>query len=237
MSVFNTLRLTPYNQYLAEFIGTFFLVLFGCGAMVVNDTFGVPGHGGVAAAFGLIVMIMIYAIGNISGAHMNPAVTIAFAVARGFDKRRVLPFIASQIIGAVFATAALKTIFPTHELLGATQAHVGILPGFLVEFLLSFLLMFVILNVTTGHQEKGIMAGVAIGATVGLEALVGGPLTNASMNPARSIGPALVSGHLDALWLFILAPILGTVAATPFCALIQGPGCCDDSASADSSAS
>lgn len=214
------------NEYLAELVGSFFLVLFGCGAIVVNEQFGVIGHGGVAAAFGLIVMILIYSIGNISGAHMNPAVTLAFSVARGFPRFKIMPFVIAQILGACLAAFLLALAFPESEGLGATQTSIGVVGGFVCEFILSFLLMFVILNVSTGHHEKGIMAGVAIGATVGIEALVGGPLTNASMNPARSIGPALASGHLDNLWLFILAPILGMLAATPFCAWIQGPNCC-----------
>lgn len=214
------------NEYLAELVGTFFLILFGCGAMVVNAETGVIGHGGVAAAFGLIVMILIYAIGNISGAHMNPAVTLAFTIARGFPRYKIAPFVSAQILGACLAAALLRIGFPNDDTLGATQTSIGITGGFVCEFILSFLLMFVILNVTTGHREKGIMAGVAIGATVGLEALVGGPLTNASMNPARSIGPALLSGTLDNLWLYLVAPTLGMLAATPFCAWIQGPDCC-----------
>lgn len=222
MSDFSSAR----NEYLAEFIGTFSLVLFGCGAIVVNDHTGVIGHGGIAAAFGLIVMILIYSIGNISGAHMNPAVTIAFSVARGFPRAKIAWFVCAQLAGALLASLLLRLAFPANDGLGMTQSSIGLVAGFVCEFILSFVLMFVILNVTTGHQEKGIMAGVAIGATVGLEALVAGPLTNASMNPARSIGPAVMAGQLDQLWLFIVAPVLGMLAATPLCALVQGQNCC-----------
>lgn len=219
---------TRFNRYLAEILGTFFLVLFGCGAIVVNQEFNVIGHGGIAAAFGLIVMIMIYSIGNISGAHMNPAVTIAFSLSRGFELRHIAPYIFCQILGACAAAGLLKLGFPNNETLGMTQSHIGTAAGFITELLLSFLLMFVILNVSTGHKEKGIMAGVAIGATVAIEALVAGPLTNASMNPARSIGPALLAWRFEGLWLFIVAPILGMVLATPFCAWVQGANCCSN---------
>lgn len=226
-SLLHTYFNAPRAEMLAEFLGTFFLVLFGCGAIVVNEQFAVIGHGGIAAAFGLIVMIMIYSVGNISGAHLNPAVTLAFSHARGFPKAKILPFILAQLSGALTAAWLLKLGFPENESLGSTATHVGLVAGFVCEFILSFMLMFVILNVTTGHQEKGIMAGVAIGATVAIEALVAGPLTNASMNPARSIGPALASGELDDLWLFIAAPTLGMLAAAPFCSWVQGAQCCE----------
>jgi aquaporin Z len=215
------------NRYLAEGIGTFALVFAGCGAIVVNESFsGVLGHVGISLVFGLIVMAMIYAIGNISGAHLNPAVTIGFMFAGRFDRRSVPAYIISQIIGAVAAALALRLFFPESASLGATTPHVGILRAFGLETLLSFLLMFVILNVSTGHMEKGIMAGVAVGGTVALEALIGGPVTGASMNPARSLAPALVSGHTDQLWIYLAAPILGTFFARPFCRWIQGAACC-----------
>ena len=215
------------NQYLAEVIGTFALVFAGCGAIIVNDLFpGTLGHLGVSMAFGLVVMAMIYAVGNISGAHLNPAVTLSFMVAGRLDKRLVLPYIGSQLIGALAAATVLRILFPEHSTLGATLPSGSILQAFVMEVILSFLLMFVILNVSTGHMEKGIMAGVAVGGTVGLEALIGGPVTGASMNPARSIGPAVISGQLEHLWLYIAAPVAGMLLAYPSCRWIQGDDCC-----------
>jgi MIP family channel proteins len=215
------------NRYIAEGIGTFALVFAGCGAIIVNDTHGgVLGHVGVSMVFGLVVMVMIYAVGNISGAHINPAVTIGFMFAGRLERCRVLPYIGSQLFGAFAAAALLRFLFPGHETLGSTMVTGPILQAFIMEVLLSFILMLVILNVSTGHMEKGIMAGVAVGGTVALDALVGGPVTGASMNPARSLGPALVSGQLDLLWLYLVAPVVGTVLAHPSCRWIQGADCC-----------
>lgn len=218
---------TRKNIYIAEAIGTFALVFAGCGAIVVNDLYGAPlGHTGISMVFGLIVMAMIYSIGNISGAHINPAVTLGFFFAGRIQKEEILPYISSQFIGAILATGVLKLLFRTHESLGATLPSGGIVNAFVLEVILSFFLMFVILNVSTGHMEKGIMAGVAIGGTVALEALMGGPVSGASMNPARSLGPALVSGNLSTLWIYITAPIIGTWLARPTCRMIQGNECC-----------
>ena len=215
------------NRYIAEGIGTFALVFAGCGAIIVNDTFGgVLGHTGVSIVFGLVVMAMIYAVGNISGAHINPAVTLGFLFAGRIKKQVVLPYIGSQFLGAIAAAAILRAMFPEHETLGATLPSGSILQSFVMEVILSFLLMFVILNVSTGHMEKGIMAGVAVGGTIALEALIGGPVSGASMNPARSLGPALASGQLDVLWIYLTAPVLGTFLAYPTCRLVQGTECC-----------
>lgn len=217
------------NRYIAEMIGTFALVFAGCGAIIVNDTYaGTLGHVGVSLVFGLIVMAMIYSLGNISGAHINPAVTLAFYFAGRLPVRSLLPYIISQLSGALLAAALLRFLFPEHEGLGATLPALSISKTFIVETVLSFILMFVILNISTGHMEKGIMAGVAVGGTVALEALLGGPLTGASMNPARSLGPALVAGQLDSLWVYILAPVLGMFLATPLCRWVQGADCCRD---------
>lgn len=217
------------NRYLAEGVGTFALVFAGCGAIIVNDTFGgTLGHLGVSLVFGLVVMAMIYSVGNISGAHINPAVTLGFMFAGRLERRAVPPYIASQLLGALAAALVLRFLFPEHETLGATLPGVSLTRAFVTEVLLSFLLMFVILNISTGHMEKGIMAGVAVGGTVALEALVGGPLTGASMNPARSLGPALVSGHLDAVWIYLTAPVLGMYLAHPTCRWIQGETCCGE---------
>lgn len=218
------------NIYLAEFIGTFALVFAGCGAIVVNDFFGNSlGHVGICLVFGLVVMTMIYAVGNISGAHFNPAVTIGFACAGRLTRKEVPPYILSQIAGSLSASLLLSWLFPEHTTLGATVPVMEIFRTLVIEILLTFILMFVILNVSTGHMEKGIMAGVAVGGTVALAALFAGPLTGASMNPARSLGPALVSGNLESLWLYLTAPILGAYIAHPTCRWIQGTDCCQRS--------
>jgi aquaporin Z len=223
------------NRYIAEGMGTFALVFAGCGAIIVNDTFGgLLGHVGVCLVFGLVVMAMIYAVGNISGAHINPAVTLGFMFAGRLEKRAVLPYIGSQLLGAVAAGLLLRFLFPEHNTLGATLPGMDLLRTFVVEVLLSFLLMFVILNVSTGHMEKGIMAGVAVGGTVALEALLGGPLSGASMNPARSLGPALVAWNLQSLWIYLLAPVVGMYLAHPTCRWIQGGECCGVSSELES---
>jgi aquaporin Z len=215
------------NLYLAEAAGAFALVFAGCGAIVVNDRYdGALGHLGVSLVFGLVIMVMIYAVGNVSGAHFNPAVTLGFACAGRLSWRRVLPYIASQLVGAVVAAAILRGLFVDHATLGATMPTGGLWRSIAMEVVLTFLLMFVILNVSTGHYEKGIMAGVAVGGMIALAALVGGPVSGASLNPARSLGPALVSGELRDVWIYIAAPCAGAILASPTCMLVQGPECC-----------
>lgn len=197
------------SQYVAEFIGAFFLVFFGCGSMVLAEVY--PGYNGslVPLVWGGAVSIMIYAVGHISGAHFNPAVTIAFWKVKRFPGKRVLGYIISQILGAILGAIVLGIIWGFDHKFGATQVSISTGGGFLVEFILSFVLMFVIISVATDSRAVGELAGIAIGSTVGLCAFVGGPVTNASMNPARSIGPAILSGDFKMLWLYILAPILG----------------------------
>ena len=212
------------KKYTAEFIGTFALLFCGTGAAVINqETGGVITHAGVAITFGLIVMSMIYALGNISGCHINPAVTIAFTVSKKFKIKEVFPYIISQLAGAFLASIILKYLFPHNETLGATLPAGTAMQSFIIEFILTFFLMFVIINVATGSKEEGMFAGLAIGAVVLLEAMFAGPVSGASMNPARSIAPAIVSGHMENLWIYILAPILGASAAIPVCSFLNSP--------------
>ena len=210
----------------AEFLGTAALVFAGTGAIVINDTTHAITHLGVAMTFGLIVMTMIYTLGDISGAHLNPAVTFAFWRARRFDGRQVLPYIASQLGGALLASGLLRALFPAHPTLGATLPAGPAAQSFILETVLTALLMFVILNVSTGAKEKGLTAGIAIGAVIMLEAMFAGPICGASMNPARSLAPALVSGQLRDVWLYLLAPTLGAWLAVAGCRGVQPAGCC-----------
>ena len=204
------------KRYGAEILGTFALVFCGTAAIIINQqTNGAITHVGVAITFGLIVMAMIYALGNISGAHLNPAVTIAFTLAKKFEIKQVAPYIISQLTGAFLASLILKYLFPTNEFLGATIPSGTALQSFILEFILTFFLMLVIINVATGSKEQGMFAGLAIGSTVLLEAMFAGPICGASMNPARSLAPAIVSGHTEHLWVYLLATILGAALAIP----------------------
>jgi len=210
------------NKYLAEFIGTFALVFCGTGAIVIDQqTSGSVTHVGIAITFGLVVMAMIYSLGSISGAHFNPAVTIAFTIAGRFKVRQVLPYIVSQLAGALAATATLKFLFTTNETLGATLPAGTEMQSFILEFILTFFLMLVITNVATGSKEQGMFAGLAIGFTVLLEAMFAGPICGASMNPARSFSPAIISGHMEHLWVYLIAPIAGAAFAIPVCKILQ----------------
>jgi aquaporin Z len=202
------------RNYISEIIGTFAIVFCGTGAIIINqETGGTISHVGVAFTFGLIVMSMIYALGNISGAHFNPAVTIAFTVANKFDTKDVFPYIISQISGAILASFTLHLLFPFNEFLGSTLPAGSELQSFVLEFILTFLLMLVILNVAHGSKEQGMFAGLAIGSVITLEAMFAGPICGASMNPARSLAPALVSTHLEHLWLYLFSPTLGAIAS------------------------
>ncbi|MBN2584931.1 MAG: MIP family channel protein [Planctomycetes bacterium] len=214
------------RTYVAEAMGTFALVFAGCGAVVVNDATGALGHVGVSLVFGLVVMAMIYSVGNVSGAHLNPAVTLGFWAARRLRIGLVPRYVLAQCLGAVAGAALLRVLFPDSATLGTTVPAGVPWQSFLLEVVLTFLLMVVILNVSTGAMEKGIMAGVAVGGTIALEALFGGPVSGASMNPARSLGPALMAWRLDHLWIYLAAPVLGALAASRTCSYIQGPDCC-----------
>jgi aquaporin Z len=201
------------KKYLAELMGTYIMVFAGTGSIIVNDVCGSVSHLGIGLTFGFVVMAVIYSIGSISGAHINPAVSIAFWVSKRFRGKEVLPYIISQFLGAILASLTLSFMFPQHELLGATLPAGSWEQSFVMEFILTFILMFVILLMSEGSKEVGVMTGFAVGMVVAFEAIFAGPVSGASMNPARSLAPALVSGHLTHLWLYIIATTLGASAS------------------------
>jgi MIP family channel proteins len=215
------------HKLAAEMFGTFALVFAGTGAIVINDVSGgVVSHVGIGLTFGLIVLAMIYAIGDVSGCHLNPAVTVGFFAARRFQGRWVVPYIVSQCLGALLASFTLRWMFPAHATLGATFPAGDAAQSFVLEFILTLILMFVILSVSTGAKEKGILAGVAVGSVIALEALFAGPISGASMNPVRSFAPALVALRFDSLWVYLTAPVLGACAGVLVWRCVQEPGCC-----------
>jgi MIP family channel proteins len=208
---------------LAELAGTFFLVFAGCGSIIIDQI--APGkitHIGVSVSFGLAVMTMIYATGHLSGAHLNPAVTLGFALCRHFPWRKLPSYWLSQLLGAVSAAAVLKLLFGNIGDLGSTSPLHGPWQAFVLELLLTLFLMFVIMAVATCSRAVGKDAAVAIGGTVGLEALFAGPVSGASMNPARSLGPALLSGKYAHLWIYLLSPLLGAAVGGIIYQLIRG---------------
>lgn len=194
---------------LAEWIGTFALVFAGAGAVVVDARSGALGHVGVSLTFGLVIMAMVYAVGHVSGAHFNPAVSFAFALTRHFPWRRALAYWGAQAGGAIAAAALVRASLGNAAHAGATLPAGSQGQSFLWEGVLTFFLLFVVMAVATDTRAVGEAAAIAIGGTVGLDALVGGPVSGGSMNPARSLGPALVSGDLHALWLYLVAPLVG----------------------------
>jgi aquaporin Z len=206
----------------SEFFGTFALVFCGTGAIVINDTAGgAVTHPGIALTFGLVVMALIYTFGDISGAHFNPAVTLAFAAAKRFEACCIAPYIGAQLAGGVTASLLLRFLFPLHQSLGATLPKGPGMQSVVLEMILTWLLMLVILNVSTGAKEKGITAGIVVGAVIGLEAMFAGPICGASMNPARSIAPALVSMQGQDLWIYLLGPTVGALLAVPTLHLVR----------------
>ena len=215
------------RTFIAEFLGTFTLLFAGTGAIVVDQVSGgAIGHPGVALTFGLVVLAMIYTFGDVSGAHLNPAVTLGFAVAGRFPWGQVVGYMTAQVLGACAASATLRFLFPAATTLGGTLPSGGALQSVVFETILTFVLMLVILSVSTGAKEKGVTAGVAIGAVIALEAMFAGPVCGASMNPARSLVPALVGGQMESLWVYVAGPVLGALLAVPACAAVRGDGCC-----------
>lgn len=203
------------RRCIVEFLSTFCLVLLGCGAMAVEARTQALTHVGVAIAWGLVVMIMIYAVGGISGAHMNPAVTIGFATLGRLPVKDALGYVPSQCLGALAGAIAIRaTLGVDQSMLGSTnvQLDLGLTAGLIIEFGLTFILMFVVIGVSTGAKEETITAALAVGSTIALAAMVAGPLTKASMNPARSLGPAVIAGDVSELWLYCIGPIAGAIA-------------------------
>jgi MIP family channel proteins len=214
------------KKYGAEFVGTFGLVFAGTGAIIINDVSGgAVTNVGIGLTFGLIILAMIYAIGDVSGAHLNPAVTLGFFAARRLEAKMILPYVLSQLLGALAASLLLHGLFPQHQTLGSTAPAGSALQSLILEIVLTAFLMFVILNVSEGAKERGITAGIAIGSVIALEALFAGPICGASMNPARSFAPAVVSQHLGNLWIYVVAPITGALIAVLGCRCVR-KDCC-----------
>jgi aquaporin NIP len=208
----------------AEGLAAFALVFAGCGAVVANVEYDEAlGAVGVSLVFGLVIMVMVYATGHLSGAHINPAVTLAFTLSRHFPPRDAAAYIAAQVVGATAGAMVLLAVWPDQPgELGATLPSVGVGSAFVYELVLTAFLMFVIMAVATDTRAVGAAAAIAIGGTVGLDALFGGPVTGASMNPARSFGPALAAGEWHDFWIYVLAPIAGAAAGALAYQLVRG---------------
>ena len=202
------------KKYLAEVIGTFTLIFFITGAIVVNEvTSGALTNGGVSILSSIIVFVIVITIGDISGAHINPAVTIGFVAARRMQRTEAMYYILAQAIGAILASLVLKGVFPHHPTLGGTYPQGSELQSFVVEVVITFLLMFSILNAVDTNKEKGVQVALAISVLVGIEGYIAGPISGCSLNPIRSLAPALVTGNLHAQWIYILAPLAGVYIA------------------------
>lgn len=202
------------KRYLTEALGTFILIFVGTGCVVVNQqTSGALGLPGIATVWGLLIIALIYALGDISGTHLNPAVTVAFAVDKRFEWKEVPAYVGSQFAGALAGSMALHVLFPDNTTLGVTEPSGSVVQAFVMELIMTFILMIVILRVSVGAKEKGITAGIAIGGTVWLLVLFGGPVCGTSLNPTRSLAPAIVAGNFNAIWLYLTAPFAGTLSA------------------------
>ncbi len=203
-----------FKKYVSEMLGTYFLVFIGTGSIIVNNIYhNLFGLTGIALSFGLIITAIIYIFGNISGAHINPAVSIAFFVKKELKRKDLLFYVVFQIIGAILASITLKILFPETTNLGETKVSGSLLQSFLAEFILTAILMFTILGVSSDKKTKN-LTGIVVGLTIIALIFIGGPISGGSFNPARSIGPALVNNYFTHLWLYITSPILGAVSAT-----------------------
>ena len=210
------------KRYLSEFIGTFFLVFFGCGSVVVNDvTGGSVSHVGICICWGFVVFILIYSLGRVSGTHINPAVTIAFMSVGQLKPKDAVGYVISQTGGAILAALVLKVIFPEHDGLGGTFPQNSDLQSFVLEFIMTYFLMFVIFNMSDPNNKHSDWSGFVIGMVILLEAMFGGPISGASMNPARSLGPALISMNFKSLWVYLVAPVAGALCAYPTYAITR----------------
>ncbi|KAJ6721255.1 AQUAPORIN NIP2-1 [Salix viminalis] len=205
------------QKIIAEVIGTFFVIFTGCGSVVVDKMYGSVTFPGICVVWGLIVMVMVYSVGHISGAHFNPAVTVTFAIFRHFPYKQVPLYMVAQLLGSLLASGTLSLLFNVPD-----EAYFGTIPvgpdirSFVTEIIISFLLMFVISGVATDNRAIGELAGIAVGMTIMLNVFVAGPVSGASMNPARSLGPAIVMRKFDGIWVYIVAPPIGTILGA-FC--------------------
>lgn len=216
------------KRIIAEFLGTFVIVFAGTGAIVIDHVSGgAVGHVGIALVFGLAVLAMIHTFGDVSGAHLNPAVTFGFAVAGRFPWRSVPAYTCAQLTGGLAASALLRLLFPASPTLGATIPSGSWFQSFILETVLTGILMLVILSMSTGPKDKTLTTGIVIGSVISLEAMFAGPISGASMNPARSIAPALLGGTFQYLWLYPMAAVFGAMIGVFLCSAIRGSDCCE----------